>query len=67
MRRNMFELETIFFGSFELDCKRSSVPKSLLTLADMILRGPNSAELSQYSTSSRHQLCDHRKYNMKAR
>ena len=41
VRRDMMAVENNFNGSFDHDCQHNSVPKSLLSLANMLLYGPN--------------------------
>ena len=41
LRREMMMIENNFNGSFDQDCQNNSVPKSLLSLVNMILYGPN--------------------------
>ncbi len=41
IRRDMFEQEAQFTGSFDQDCQIKSVPQSLLTLVSMIQDGAN--------------------------
>jgi hypothetical protein len=41
VRREMMMIEHSFDGSFDQDCPHNSVPKSLLSLVNMILYGPN--------------------------
>ena len=41
VRREMMMIENSFDGSFDQDCQHNLVPKSLLSLVNMILYGPN--------------------------
>ena len=41
VRRDMFELQAAFTGSFDQDCQQKAVPQSLLALVSMILDGPS--------------------------
>ncbi len=41
VRKEMFDKEFSFDGSFKPECQQDSVPKSLLALLNMILKGPN--------------------------
>jgi hypothetical protein len=41
VRRDMFELQATFTGSFDQNCQVRSVPHSLLAMVAMILNGPN--------------------------
>ena len=54
VRKDMFQLQAQFTGSFDEACKVNSVPQSLLTIVAMILDGPNIQSQSQ-SSSGTHQ------------
>ena len=41
VRREMMMIENSFDGSFDQNCQQNSVPKSLISLVNMILYGPN--------------------------
>ena len=54
VRRDMFEMQAHFTGSFDQDCQMKSVPHSLLALVNMIHNGPgiNSQRMSQATLST---------------
>ena len=41
IREDIFSKTSKFEGTFSPECQEQSVPRSLLTLVNMILRGPN--------------------------
>ena len=41
VRKDMFNKQTMFSGTFDKDCQEKSVPEALVTLVKMILEGPN--------------------------
>lgn len=41
VRRDMFEVDCIFEGSFTQNCQENAIPKSLKALVDMLLCGPS--------------------------
>lgn len=41
VRRDMFQQQSVFTGSFDPECQVKSVPQSLLSLVSMVLNGPN--------------------------
>ena len=55
VRRDMMAVENNFNGSFDHDCQHNSVPKSLLSLVNMLLYGPNiknQASNANYTTQT---------------
>ena len=52
VRREMFNQTFHFDGSFKPGCEEDSVPKSLLALLNMILKGPNIKHQSQIGTGN---------------
>ena len=50
VRKEMFNKKFYFDGSFKPGCQQDSVPKSLLALLNMILKGPNIEHQTQLAT-----------------
>ncbi len=50
VRREMLTKKFHFDGSFKPECQQQSVPKSLFSLVNMILRGPNIEHQSEIGT-----------------
>lgn len=51
VRREMFDKKFHFDGSFKPGCQQDSVPKSLLALLNMILKGLRLAQVAQHQLS----------------
>ena len=54
VRDEIFETKYEFSGSFEDDCERSAVPRSLLSLVQMIIEGPNMGNQNECNTEREH-------------
>jgi hypothetical protein len=52
VRRELFDKNSVFAGTFENNCQDSSVPPSLKTLVEMILGGPNIRNRAANSVSA---------------
>ncbi|CAB4011701.1 Hypothetical predicted protein [Paramuricea clavata] len=52
VRKDMLTTTNTFNGSFDANCQENSVPKSLLSLINMILYGPNIETQSCYLTAN---------------
>ena len=50
VRKEMFDKIFHFAGSFKPECQQKSVPTSLLSLVNMILKGPNIEQQSKIDT-----------------
>ena len=52
VRRDMFQKQSMFTGSFDENCQANSVPQSLLAMVAMILGGPNIKSEAQDTQAS---------------